>query len=736
MKTLLMLCAAAFGLFGICQAQETVPGPFFNRIASFPVDTNLPAEADPLTETSAEIIAVTEDGMTLVYSDSPLGAVGFIDIREPDAPKALGTLSLDGEPTAVAVAGDTLLVGVNTSESFTEPSGRLSVIDMSVGDGASRTVEASCELGGQPDSVAVSPDGSLVAVAVENERDEDLNDGAIPQLPAGYVALLTLENGVPDCAGLIQADVAGLAEVAGDDPEPEFVDVNANNEIVVTLQENNHIVILGPDGSVLSHFPAGSVNLEGVDTKEDGALSFDGSLENVAREPDAVGWLDTERLVVANEGDYVGGSRGFTIFSRSGEVLYESGPSFEYEVARAGHYPEGRSENKGAEPEGLEVKTFGDATYIFLLSERGSVVGVYRDTGGEPEFVQLLPTGLSPEGAVGIPARDLLAVANEVDLGADGGVRSHVTLYRYGASEAAYPTIVSDLDENGQPIGWGALSGLAADPVQPGILYAVSDYFHNMQPTIFTINANETPARITQTTRVTRMGENAQLVDLEGVTADGEGGFWLASEGRNDRLVPHALYHVDADGEIVEQIPFPPELLAHETRYGAEGVTKIGNTLWLAIQQPWGDDPKNTVKLVAYSLDNQTWGAVRYPTEPTDPDGSQGWVGLSEISAHGDYVYIIERDNQIGQAARIKKLYRVPVAELVPAPLGSELPVVTKEEVHDFLPDLQATGGYVLDKLEGFAIDARGNGFAVTDNDGVDDSNGETLFLKMGPVGE
>ena len=724
MKTLLMLCAAAFGL---CGAQETAPGPFFNRIASFPVNTNLPAEADPLAETSAEIIAVTEDGMTLVYSDSPLGAVGFIDISEPEAPRALGTVSLDGEPTAVAVAGDTLLVGVNTSESFTEPSGHVSVVD-----GASRTIKASCELGGQPDSIAVSPDGSFVAVAIENERDEDLNDGAIPQLPAGYVVVLPLTDGVPDCRGLIRADVTGLAEVAGEDPEPEFVDINEANEIVVTLQENNHIVILSPGGDVLSHFSAGSVDLEGIDAREDGALTFDASLSNVPREPDAVQWLGGERLVVANEGDYEGGSRGFTIFSRSGEVLYESGPSFEYEVARAGHYPEGRSENKGVEPEGMEVKAFGDATYIFLLSERGSVVGVYRDTGEDPDFVQLLPTGLSPEGAVGIPERDLLAVANEVDLGADGGVRSHVTLYRYGASEAAYPTILSDLDENGRPIGWGALSGLAADPVEPGILYAVNDSFYAMQPTIFTIDANETPARITKATRVTREGENAQLLDLEGLTSDGEGGFWLASEGRSDRLIPHALYHVDAEGEIVEQVPFPPELLAFETRYGAEGVTKIGNTLWLAIQRPWQDDPENTVKLVAYNLEDGSWGAVRYPIEPAD----EGWVGLSEITAHGDYVYVIERDNQIGGAARTKKLYRVPVADLVSAPLGGELPLVSKEEVHDFLPDLEAVGGYVLDKLEGFAVDSEGNAFVVTDNDGVDDSSGETLFLRVGLVGE
>ena len=37
-----------------------------------------------------------------------------------------------------------------------------------------REIEARCDLGGQPDSTAVSPDRSLVAVAIENERDEAL----------------------------------------------------------------------------------------------------------------------------------------------------------------------------------------------------------------------------------------------------------------------------------------------------------------------------------------------------------------------------------------------------------------------------------------------------------------------------------------------------------------------------------------------------------------------------------
>ena len=58
--------------------------------------------------------------------------------------------------------------------------------------------------------------------------------------------------------------------------------------------------------------------------------------------------------------------------------------------------------------------------------------------------------------------------------------------------------------------------------------------------------------------------------------------------------------------------------------------------------------------------------------------------------------------------------------------------MVKKELVHDFLPDLASlTNGYVVDKLEGFTFDAAGNAFAITDNDGVDDSSGETLFWKV-----
>lgn len=720
----LVAATTAFAQVAATPALAQTPARNFNRIASFPVALNLPEGVDPLTVTSAEIVAASGDGMTLVYTDSPNKAVGFIDITDATSPAPLGNLGFDGEPTSVTILDQTAFVGVNTRASFTEPSGRLAAVDL-----ATRTETASCDLGGQPDSAVVARDGSFVVVAIENERDEDVNDGALPQAPAGYVAIVPLTDGVMDCDAMIRADVTGLAGIAPTDPEPEYVDVNAAGEIAVTLQENNHIVILGRDGAVKSDFSAGAVDLDGIDTRDDGALDFTDSQPARLREPDTVQWIDDNRLAVANEGDWTGGSRGFTVFDRDGSVAYESGAAFEQAIAAIGHYPDGRSDAKGVEPEGLEFARFGDTDYLFVLAERASIVGVYAIEDGVPTLSQLLPSGVSPEGATAIPARNLLVTANEVDLVEDGLARSHVMIYELQDAPAAYPALTSAGTD--PLIGWGALSGLAAAAEEPGRLYAVSDSVYDAQPRIFTIDATAAPARITAAIPITRGGQPAQKLDIEGIALDGDGGFWLASEGRGDRLIPHALYRVDAAGEIQDEIAFPPELLAGETRYGAEGIARIGEMLWIPIQREWADDAKGEVKLVAYNLETEEWGAVRYPLDAA-PEG--GWVGLSEIAAYGDHVYLVERDNQVGANAKIKQLTRVALADMVPAALDGDLPLVTKEVVRDFLPDLAAGNGFILDKVEGFTIDAAGFGFAVTDNDGVDDSSGETLFLPLGPL--
>lgn len=690
----------------------------FNRIASFPTFLN---NADAMAESSAEIISATADGMTLVYSDSPLEVIGLIDIADPANPVPKGNINVGGEPTAVSTIGNTVFVGVNTSESYTAPSGMIKAYDLE-----SMRETAACDLGGQPDSTAAAPDGSFIAVAIENERDEDLGDGRTGQMPGGFLVTVDVVNGTLDCDTVNVVDVTGLAEISPDDPEPEFVDINAEGEIVMTLQENNHIVVAAKDG-VIHHFSAGSVDLENIDaTDERAALIFNESQPSRLREPDAVQWIDNDHFAIANEGDMDGGSRGWTIFHQNGTQVYENGTGFERAVVEAGHYPDKRSDSKGVEPEGMEFGIFNETPMAFILAERSSIVGVYDLTDPTtPDLAQLLPSGVGPEGAVAIPERNLFVTANEVDLVEDGGVRSHVMIYELTAAEPAYPQLTSAGAD--KLIGWGAISGMAAG--DGSTVYAVNDSFYGHQPTIFTIDTESIPATITDATIVTRGGRPAQKLDMEGVHFDGEG-FWIASEGRTDRMIPHGLYYVETDGNIDVEIPLPAELLAVEQRFGFEGITKIGDTLWMAVQREWADDPANHVKLVAYNLETEEWGAVHYPKAKPDT----GWVGLSEIVAHGDDVFVIERDNQIGGAAVTKKIYRIPAADMVPAPLGGELPIVSKEEVRDLIPDLLSLNGYVVDKIEGLAIMDDGTAWISTDNDGVDDSSGETYFWSPGKL--
>ncbi|WP_425098192.1 esterase-like activity of phytase family protein [Tropicibacter sp. S64] len=714
---MLTMTSAAALIAGSAQAEMN-----FNRIASFATPLNMADGADTSRESSAEIIAASEDGMTLIYTDSPLGVVGRIDITDPKAPKPLGNTDMGGEPTSVTVIGNTAYVAVNTSESYTNPGGKLVSVDLATGE-----IGQECDLGGQPDSTAHDEAGTFIAVAIENERDEDAGDGRVGQMPAGWVSKVTITDGAMDC-DIQRIDVTGLAQIAPEDPEPEFVDVNGLGEIVVTMQENNEMVVIGADGTVMSHFSAGSVDLTRIDTVDErAALLFTDAQPGRLREPDGVQWLDDTHFMIANEGDMDGGSRSITVFRKDGTEVFESGSDFETAIIQAGHYPDKRSDAKGVEPEGMEFATFGGVPYAFVLGERSSTVSVYDVTDpANPVFKQVLPSGIAPEGIIAIPERNLFATANEADLVEDGGVRAHVMLYEYQDAPAAYPQLTSaGADEL---IGWGANSGMVAG--EDGLIYFVNDSFYGYQPTIFTVDTKQTPARIVSALPVTRAGQPAQKLDMEGITLDGEGGFWIASEGRTDRLVPHALYHVNAKGQIKDEISLPAELLANETRFGLEGITKLGDTLWMAVQREWKDDPKNRVKLVAYNIETEEWGVVAY--SKAEPE--TGWVGLSEIVAHGDYVYVIERDNQIGAAAVTKKIYRIPASEMVPAPLGGDLPVVSKEEVRDLLPDLKAQGGYVVDKIEGLAIFEDGTAWVSTDNDGVDDSSGETFFWTIGKL--
>jgi hypothetical protein len=725
------LALAALFLAAPAFAQAPV---FFERIATIEAVKMLPADRDKTKRSIAEIVTATDDGNLLIYVDGEQNGVGFVDIADPANPRPAGFLALPGELTSVTARGPRAYVVSDTSPNKREPSGYLAVVDI-----ASRRQIMRCDLGGQPDAIAISPDGRYLAVAIENERDERLDGGRMPQLPAGFLAILSPNAAGVDCAGLRRVDLTGLAGFMPEDPEPEFVDINANNEAVVTLQENNHIVIVDlPTGRVISHFTAGTVTLDKIDATRDGVIRPTQRVENLFREPDAVKWLDANRFVTANEGDLRSGSRGFTIWNRNGTVEWDSGNFLEHLAISLGHYPELRSGNRGNEPEGIEIATFGGERLIFVGSERASFVTVWRDAGPgrAPAFLQTLPAGVGPEGLVAIPSRNLFVSAAEVD-NPESGLRSVLTIYRRGASSPAYPTIRSENGADGTPIAWGALSGLAADRAQAGRLYAVTDSFY-AQAKILTIDATQTPARIVSETIITRDGQPAANLDIEGIATRAGGGFWLVSEGNPERqqgVLPDLLLQVSAAGAIEREIRLPEEIARHAVRFGFEGVTVTGEgageTVWIAVQREWKDDPQGHTKILRYRVADGSWGVLHYPLGATPA----GWMGLSEIAAlGGDEFVVIERNNQWGELA-VKRLYRFSVAGTAPAaPGAAQIPVLRKTLLRDIVPDLARTGGTILEKLEGFAVDRAGQMFAVTDNDGVQSVSGETQFLRLGPV--
>ncbi|MEW5838606.1 MAG: esterase-like activity of phytase family protein [Pseudomonadota bacterium] len=735
----------------------------FNRIAVFPVCSQLGASCETGDDTTAaEIVTASTDGMTLIYSNSPKGEIGFVDITDPSKPTAKGHLDMGGEPTSVAVLNANVLVAVNTSESFTNPSGKLVVVNI-----AKQKIIASLDLPGQPDSVAVSKDGRYAAVVIENERDEDVNDGAMPQLPGGSLAIIDTVGAVGNWK-VRNVSLTGIATLYPTDPEPEYVDINEDNIAVVTLQENNHIALVDlKDGKIVDHFSAGSVNLDKIDTQDErpNLITQTMSQPNRLREPDGVTWISKTQFITANEGDLDGGSRGYTLFNKDGSVAYEAGNGMEHMIARVGHYNDRRSDAKGNEPENAEFGRFstssGFTDYAFVCSERSSVIGVYDlSKTNAPALKQVLPAGMGPEGVLAIPSRNLLIAASEEDSRGDN-VRSVVNIYQYQQAKANYPTLHSDYRSDGTPIAWAALSGLAAGN-SDGVMYTVNDSFFASNR-IFTVNLTRTPAKITKETVITDSfgylgnmsarlpasqdanafdqedlkvmlnADGSVNLDPEGIAVSSNGGFWIASEGAGtvgDKKYPvtkpNLVLKVSADGAIKRVIQLPAKLNEVQTRFGFEGVAEYNDKLHVVFQRAWNKEANPRIGI--FDLNSGAWSFVFYPLDAVEsPNG--GWVGLSDITSLGNNQFlIVERDNMAGPDARIKKLYKI---DLNGVGAGS---TVSKTLVRDLMPDLQATGGSVIEKVEGLAILPNGNVYIATDNDGVDGGNGETQLINLGNI--
>ncbi|MEM9334437.1 MAG: esterase-like activity of phytase family protein, partial [Pseudomonadota bacterium] len=221
-------------------------------------------------------------------------------------------------------------------------------------------------------------------------------------------------------------------------------------------------------------------------------------------------------------------------------------------------------------------------------------------------------------------------------------------------------------------------------------------------------------------------------IDPEGIDVAGDGGFWIASEGAGtvgDAARPvnsaNLIFKTDASGLIEAVVQLPDAVDANQLRFGFEGIAEYNDAGWVAFQRVWPGD--TNVRIGRYDLTAASWSFFFYPLEaPISPNG--GWVGLSDLTSLDDGRFlVVERDNQGGPDARIKRLYVVDTNGAVD---GDTL---TKTLVADLIPSLEMTGGPIPEKVEGSVV-VGGDVWIINDNDGVDDNSGETQFLNLGAI--
>ena len=747
------------------------------------VDAFRPIASYNVAGINAEIVDVANNGNTLIYTDAGAQKLGFVDIGNPTQPAELTTITVAGEPTSVtvvdnlafaAVWADLPVVGL-PAPSFGP--GKLYVLD--VANPAAPIVVGTVDIGFHPDSCKAKRIGNAyyVVVAIENQpvilnasgnvTSEDRPGSLADISPVGLVQVIRLPAGnliggatVVDVA-LPSATLAAAGCKYPNDPQPEFVAWHGN-QVAVTLQENNGVVLIDMTNpaqpALTSVFSTGVCADRAADVLDNATISLTQQyptagpnvvdaggqpVQRGLRMPDAIAFSpDGSTLFTADEGElnYTGG-RGFSWWTASGAFIADDGGSLEQTAVAYSHYPDGRSDARGIEVEGVATGRFGQRDFLFALSERGSFLAVYDlSDARQPVLRQILPTGISPEGIVVIPSRRLVVTADEVS--------GTLTIFE-GVRRAWQPSplqpqlIASDLQTP-----WAAISGLAASG-QFGAFFGVPD---NAVPTeIYSIRVGAPLAPVSVVTPVRLNGAQARY-DGEGIAVDtsvaapANAGWWIANEG-NGTSRPNLLVQVDAIGNVIREVQMPNSIDAGANAAiggtargplagmrigstGFEGVTisNDGRYAYVAIQREFANEcptGPRFARIARYDLLQLNgsapssglrfggdWDFFYYVFDTTD---LSNWAGMSEITAlPGGRFLVIERDKGVGAGSTLKKIYGFRVDGLTPDADGvpDATDTVVKHLVDDCVADYSP-----YEKIEGIAWQ-NGLLWVNVDNDG------------------
>jgi len=344
-------------------------------------------------------------------------------------------------------------------------------------------------VGALPDMVTFTPDGHKLLVANEGTPNAVADTAyALPD-PEGSVTIIDVtRRKVVATAGFDGVPIFGenlrLPASTGMDFEPEYIAVDRYGErAYVTLQEGNAIGVLDlRRGEFKSVIGLGAKDFSAptneIDPKDnDSTVSFINAAAKGLYMPDSIAsynWLGIPLLVMANEGDYrednvdrsaassfgavapldrlrvsnrdsstgnlfAAGARSFSIRGPNGALIYDSGSILDRAAHEAGIYDDGRSRDKGVEPEGVALLDLGWKTYAFIGLERTTKAAVAVFDVSNPwnvRFLDLIVTegDLAPEGldVYYHHGRFYLAIANETVAVAAGATTSNTTVYELG----------------------------------------------------------------------------------------------------------------------------------------------------------------------------------------------------------------------------------------------------------------------------------------------------------------
>jgi YVTN family beta-propeller protein len=327
-------------------------------------------------------------------------------------------------------------------------------------------------VGSLPDMLTFTPDGRKLLVANEGTPNA-VSDTAygLPD-PVGSVSIIDVGSRTvvaqPVFGGLVpQASNMGTnVRQPGMDWEPEYIAVSPDGRrAFVTLQENNAVAVIDlSTNSATQLIGLGTKDFSQpgneIDPRDGSGISFVNVPVRGLYMPDAIATYTVAGrvyTVMANEGDFrednadrvafggsgvesrlrvvsdgrfAAGARSFSIRDDAGNLVYDSGALLDQAAAAAGLYDDGRSRDKGVEPEGVALLAIDGRTYAFIGLERtlSGATAVFDITDpAAASFVRLLATDgtggfdrlLRPEGLVAFTMDGVayLAVANE---GADG----------------------------------------------------------------------------------------------------------------------------------------------------------------------------------------------------------------------------------------------------------------------------------------------------------------------------